>query len=62
MFFFLILDLVIDFRFVVDFFGGELVVIDRFYYYLWEIDVIVIYKEIRNGFLGVDYFIKFLVW
>lgn len=62
MFFFLILDLVIDFRFVVDFLGGELVVIDRFYYYLWEIDVIVIYKEIRNGFLGVDYFIKFLVW
>lgn len=62
MFFFLILDLVIDFRFVVDFLGGELVVIDRFYYYLWEIDVIVIYKEIRNGLLGVDYFIKFLVW
>lgn len=58
----MILDLVIDFRFVVDFLGGELVVIDRFYYYFWEIDVIVIYKEIRNGFLGVDYFIKFLVW
>jgi deoxyribodipyrimidine photo-lyase len=42
--------------------GGETEAINRLNDYFWEKDLLKIYKETRNGMLGLDYSSKFSVW
>jgi deoxyribodipyrimidine photo-lyase len=42
--------------------GGETEAINRLNHYLWEKDLLKIYKETRNGMLGLDYSSKFSPW
>jgi deoxyribodipyrimidine photo-lyase len=42
--------------------GGETEAINRLNNYFWEKDLLKVYKETRNGMLGLDYSSKFSVW
>lgn len=42
--------------------GGETQALLRLKHYLWETNLIVHYKETRNGLLGTDYSSKFSAW
>jgi deoxyribodipyrimidine photo-lyase len=42
--------------------GGETEAINRLNDYFWNKDLLKIYKETRNGMLGLDYSSKFSVW
>ena len=42
--------------------GGEDEALKRLNYYLWDSDLILKYKETRNGMLGTDYSSKFSSW
>eukprot|EP01100_Stratorugosa_tubuloviscum_P009664 TRINITY_DN4053_c0_g1_i1.p1 TRINITY_DN4053_c0_g1~~TRINITY_DN4053_c0_g1_i1.p1 ORF type:complete len:570 (+),score=252.65 TRINITY_DN4053_c0_g1_i1:396-2105(+) len=52
----------IDQRAVLQFKGGETEAIKRLRYYLWESDLLRVYKETRNGLVGGDYSSKFSPW
>ena len=42
--------------------GGENQAINRLNDYFWKKDLLKVYKETRNGMLGLDYSSKFSVW
>lgn len=42
--------------------GGEKTALDRLNYYLWESNLIIEYKETRNGLIGTDYSSKLSPW
>jgi len=52
----------IDARSVLDFKGGESAACQRLRTYLWDQDLLKVYKETRNGLLGADYSSKFSAW
>ncbi len=51
-----------DDRAVIDFKGGETEAWKRLRYYIWESDLVAIYKETRNGLMGGDYSSKLSPW
>ncbi len=51
-----------DSRSVLDFVGGESIALERLKYYLWNTDLIKIYKETRNGLIGGNYSSKLSAW
>ena len=51
-----------DDRAVLDFKGGETEGLARLQSYIWDKDLLKIYKETRNGLLGGDYSSKFSAW
>ncbi|XLS78970.1 hypothetical protein HN51_063195 [Arachis hypogaea] len=44
------------------FVGGETAALSRVYEYFWKKDLLKVYKETRNGMLGLDYSTKFSPW
>jgi deoxyribodipyrimidine photo-lyase len=52
----------VDARGVLAFHGGETAGIDRLNQYFWQEDKLRVYKETRNGMLGVNYSSKFSPW
>jgi deoxyribodipyrimidine photo-lyase len=42
--------------------GGETMGLKRLDYYLWQSNKIEVYKETRNGLIGMDYSTKFSAW
>jgi len=42
--------------------GGETIGLKRLDYYLWQSNKIEVYKETRNGLIGMDYSTKFSAW
>ncbi len=51
-----------DTRSVLDFKGGEAAAWQRVRSYIWEQDLLKVYKDTRNGLLGADYSSKFSAW
>ncbi|MEM6319850.1 MAG: DASH family cryptochrome [Bacteroidota bacterium] len=51
-----------DSRAVLDYKGGETVALERLQYYLWDSDLIKVYKDTRNELIGGDYSSKFSAW
>lgn len=51
-----------DPRSVMNFKGGETEGLKRLKYYLWDSDLLLIYKKTRNGLIGSDYSSKFSAW
>lgn len=51
-----------DDRAVIPFKGGERSGLERLKYYLWDTQLLSMYKETRNGLLGGDYSSKFSPW
>jgi len=51
-----------DSRNQMNFIGGEAAALKRLKEYIWDLDLLKVYKQTRNGLLGINYSSKFSPW